>query len=169
MQDVREKLICYIKNNQEKLYRIAFSYTKNEESALDVVQESITKALKNIDKLREEEYVKTWFYRILINEALQYIKRNKRLITCELNEIEDEIEWNDNIDIEGIDIYKHIQSLNEKIRTVIILRFFEDMRIEEIAKITNTNVNTVKSRLYKGLKELKKLILKKEIYNEKSE
>lgn len=163
MQDVREELINYIKNNQEKLYRIAFSYSREEESALDIVQEAITKALKNINKLRKEEYVQTWFYRILINEALQHIKRNKRLIICELEEIENQIVWNDNIDIEGIEIYKHIQSLNEKLRTVIILRFFEDMKIEEIAKITKTNVSTVKSRLYKGLKELKKLIEKKEI------
>ena len=154
----QEKLIEYIKENQEKLYRIAYTYTKNQEKALDVVQESIEKALKNIYQLKEKEYIKTWFYRILINECLQYIKKNKRIITCELQEIENKIEWNDNITTEGIDIYNHIQKLNEKVRTVIILRFFEDMKIEEIATITKTNVNTVKSRLYKGLKELKNLI-----------
>ena len=158
MQNVKEILIDYIENNQEKLYRVAFNYLKNEESALDVVQESIEKALKNIEQLKEKEYIKTWFYRILINECLQYIKKNKRIITCELQEIENKIEWNDNITTEGIDIYNHIQKLNEKVRTVIILRFFEDMKIEEIATITKTNVNTVKSRLYKGLKELKNLI-----------
>ena len=158
MQDVRDRLITYIKNNQEKLYRIAFSYAKNEESALDIVQESIMKALKNINKLREEEYVETWFYRILINESLQYVRKNKRLITCDLKDIEDQIEWNDNLDVDGLELFKLVQSLNEKIRTVIILRFFEDMRIDEIAKITNTNVSTVKSRLYKGLKMLKELI-----------
>ena len=48
--------------------------------------------------------------------------------------------------------------MNEKLKTVIILRFFEDMKISEIAKITKTNESTVKSRLYKGLKELKRLI-----------
>ena len=158
MQNVKEILVDYIENNQEKLYRVAFSYLKNEESALDVVQESIEKALKNIYQLKEKEYIKTWFYRILINECLQYIKKNKRIITCELQEIENKIEWNDNITTEGIDIYNNIQKLNEKVRTVIILRFFEDMKIEEIATITKTNVNTVKSRLYKGLKELKNLI-----------
>lgn len=158
MQDVKEILVDYIKNNQEKLYRVAFSYSKNEEEALDIVQEAITKALKNIGKLKEEKYVKTWFYRILINESLQYIKRNKKLITCELKEIESKLEWNDNITVEGIDIYQKIQSLNEKLQTVIILRFFEDMKIEEIAKVTNTNVNTVKSRLYKALEELKKTV-----------
>ena len=75
MRDVKEVLIDYVKNNQEKLYRIAFSYSKNEEAALDIVQESIVKALKNISSLKEEKYVKTWFFRILINESLQYIKK----------------------------------------------------------------------------------------------
>ena len=125
MQDVKEILIDYVKKNQEKLYRIAFSYSKNEETALDIVQEAITRALKNINKLKNEEYVKTWFYRILINECLQYIKKNKRIITCELQEIENKIVWNDNISIDGIDVYKYVQTLNEKLKTVIILRFFK--------------------------------------------
>ena len=94
----------------------------------------------------------------MINESLQYIKKNKKIITYELEEIEDKIEWNDNITSEEIDVYKYIQSLNEKLKTVIMLRYFEDMKIEEIAKVTKTNENTVKSRLYKGLKELKRLI-----------
>ncbi len=158
MQDAKETLIEYLKNNRDKLYRVAFSYSKNEEAALDIVQEAILKALKNITKLKEVEYVKTWFYRILINECLQYIKKNKRMITCQLQEIEGQIEWNDDISFEGIDVYKHIQDLNEKLKTVIILRFFEDMKIEEIALVTKTNVNTVKSRLYKGLEKLKKSI-----------
>lgn len=158
MQNVKETLINYIKENEDKFYRIAFSYSKNEEAALDIVQESIVKSLNHINKLKNEEYVKTWFYRILINECLQYIKKNKRIITYESQEIENIIEWNDDISINGIDMYKYIQQLNKKLRTVIILRYFEDMKIEEIAKITKTNINTVKSRLYKALEILKKSI-----------
>lgn len=158
MQDAKDVLINYIKDNQEKLYRIAFSYSKNEEASLDIVQEAITKSLKNIKHLKEEKYVKTWFYRILINECLQYIKKNKRTITCDLKEIEDVIEWKDDIISDGIDIYKAIQKLDNKYKTIIILRFFEDLKIEEIAKITKLNISTVKARLYKGLEILKKFI-----------
>lgn len=156
MQDVKETLINYIRDNQDKLYRMAFSYAKNEDAALDIVQEAITKALKNIDKLKEEKHVNTWFYRIVINECLQYIKKNKKMMYCRLQEIENKVDWKDSITYEGIDTYKYVQKLSPKIKTVILLRFFEDKKIEEIAKITNTNVNTVKSRLYKGLKELRK-------------
>lgn len=158
MQDITNRLIEFIEENQDKLYRIAFSYVKNEDLALDIVQESIEKALRNIKTLKHEEYVKTWFYRILINESLGYIRRNKNTILCQVEDLKDDIEWNDNITIEGIDLYNNIGKLKEKLRTVIILRFFEDLKIEEIARITKTSPNTVKSRLYKGLEELKKLI-----------
>lgn len=158
MQEVTDILVEYIKENQNKLYRIAFSYTKEEESALDIVQESIEKALKNIHQLKTTEYVKTWFYRILINESLQYVKKNKKLIMYSIDDLEKDIYWEEDIQKDDIDIYKCVQKLNDKLKTVIILRFFEDMKIEEIAKVTNTNVNTVKSRLYKALEELKKTV-----------
>lgn len=159
----REVLIEYIKENQEKLYRIAYTYTKNQEIALDVVQEAITKSLGNINKLRNEEYVKSWFYRILINEAIKASKNNRYFV--EYNFVENEIHSNsyENEVVEKLDIYKAVQKLNEKLKTVIILRFFEDLKIEEIAYITKTNLNTVKSRLYKGMEEIRKSIERRNI------
>ena len=159
----REVLIEYIKENQEKLYRIAYTYTKNQEIALDVVQEAITKSLGNINKLRNEEYVKSWFYRILINEAIKASKNNRYFV--EYNFVENEIHSNsyENEVVEKLDIYKAVQKLNEKLKTVIILRFFEDLKIEEIAYITKTNLNTVKSRLYKGMEEIRKIIERRNI------
>ena len=154
----QEKLIEYIKENQEKLYRIAYTYTKNQEKALDVVQEAITKSLENINKLRHEEYVKTWFYRILLNEAIKASKNDKTFVDYDSVEKELHINSHENEKKKKIDIYETIQKLNEKLKTVIILRFFENLKIEEIAYITKTNSNTVKSRLYKGMEEIKKEI-----------
>ena len=56
---------------------------------------------------------------------------------------------------EALDLYRAVQSLEPKLRTVIMLRFFEDMKLEEISKVTHTNLSTVKSRLYKGLHVLR--------------
>ena len=151
----QEILVEYIKKNQNSLYKLAFAYTKNQEQALDVVQEAITKALENINKLKHEEYVKTWFYRILINEALRHKKTLKRYIEFELLENELYNKSHEENLIQNLDIYQNIYKLDDKIKTVIILRFFENMKIEEIAFITKTNVSTIKSRLYKGIKELK--------------
>ena len=160
----QEVLIEHIKENQEKLYRIAYTYTKNQETALDVVQEAITKSLENINKLRNEEYVKTWFYRILINEAIKATKSDKNFIEYEsaTNELFSASYENDLV--ENIDIYTIIQKLNQKQKTVIILRFFENLKIEEIAYITKTNANTVKSRLYKGMEEIKKEIGRRSVW-----
>ena len=155
-QVAKDILIAYVKENQEKLYKIAYLYTKNQEVALDVVQEAIAKSLENINKLRKEEFVKTWFYRILINEALQTVRKNKKTIECELQENELHLDSHESSLINNIDIYKSLQKLDDKTRTVIFLRFFENMKIDEISKITKTNANTVKSRLYKGLRKMKK-------------
>lgn len=152
----QEILIEYIKENQDKLYKIAYTYTKDKDLSLDVVQESITKALEHIGSLKHEEYVKTWFYRILINESIKSSRKNKNLEEYELlDNVATDKKYDEEL-IESIDIYKNIQKLNEKLKTVIILRFFENLKIEEIAYITKTNVSTVKSRLYKGMEELKK-------------
>lgn len=151
----QEKLIEYIRTNQSKLYKLAFTYTRNEEMALDVLQEAITKALENINKLRKEEYVNTWFYRILINEAIKSSKKYRSYFELELIENETHVKSDEEKIIANIDMYNIIQSLNDKLKTVIILRFYENMKIEEIAFITKTNISTVKSRLYKAIEEVK--------------
>lgn len=151
----QEKLIEYIRTNQSKLYKLAFTYTRNEEMALDVLQEAITKALENINKLRKEEYVNTWFYRILINEAIKSSKKYRSYFELELIENETHVKSDEEKIIANIDMYNIIQSLNDKLKTVIILRFYENMKIEEIAFITKTNISTVKSRLYKAIEEIK--------------
>ena len=154
-QDAKNILIEYIKNNEDKLYRIAYSYVAQRDAALDIVQEAIIKALENIDKLRVKEYVKTWFYRILINEALMYIKKNKKYVQMECD-IKEELEDFENTSDNNIEIYQNVQKLDDKLKTVIVLRYFENLKLEEISKITNTNLSTVKSRLYKGLEIIKR-------------
>ena len=165
----QEILVEYIKKNEEKLYRIAYTYTKNQENALDVVQEAITKSLENISKLRNEEYVKTWFYRILINEAIKASKNTKSFIDYETITNELSSQSNENELIENIDTFAIIQKLKPKLKTVIILRFFENLKIEEIAYITKTNTNTVKSRLYKAIEDIRKDLEERELPGETGE
>lgn len=143
-------LIEYVRANETRLYRIAYSYVKDEETALDMVQDAIEKAIKKIHTLKYKEYVKTWFYRILVNRCMDNLKRKsvRQEICLEDYLINEE-------DKEYIDIYRSIDKLKPKFRTVIVLRYFENMKLEEIAQITDTNVSTVKTRLYKALKDLK--------------
>ena len=71
----RAILTEYILAHQADFYRLAYSYVKDRDAALDVVQESIVKALTKAGSLREPAYVKTWFYRILVNESITWFRQ----------------------------------------------------------------------------------------------
>lgn len=154
--DIQE-LIDFFKANEEKIYKFAYGYVKNQDNALDLVHESIVKAIQKRNTIREKRYLKTWFYRILINECLSFLrKRNKVLFFEEIKDIEnlgkiDKISDNN----ENIDLYDAIDKLPTKLKTIIMLRFFEDMSLDEISQTIKTNLSTVKSRLYKALEVLK--------------
>ena len=144
----------YIINNNELFYRLAYSYVKNTDDALDVVQESIYKAFSSIDSLKDNSYIKTWFYRIIVNTSLDLLRKRKREVVTDEEYIFDEN--NGECDkYHDIDLKNALDDLPEKYRSIIILRYFEDLKIEEISKVLNENINTVKTRLYKGLKILR--------------
>jgi len=147
---LEKQLEEYVIENKEKHYRIAYSYVKNIDDALDIVQESIFKALVSLNTLRNPEFMKTWFYRILVNCSLDCIRKQKKIITLDNEVLYSHInEFNDTYT--DIDLYKALDGLPDSYRSIIILRFFEDLKIEEIAEILDVNVNTVKTRLYKSL------------------
>lgn len=144
----------FIVENREAHYRLAYSYVRNKENALDIVQDSILKALKSIDRLDGISYLKTWFYRIIVNTSIDFIRKQQRITVMD-NDILDvhlprlEDKFND------LDLQDAISQLPLKYKSLIILRFFEDLIIDEIAVIMDENVNTVKTRLYAALKKLR--------------
>lgn len=156
-----DDIIPFIKENQERFYRFAYRYMKNTDESIEVVQETIVKALEKIHTLRQKEYLKAWFYRILINECITNIRKNKKIVFVEQCY---DVPYNDtDIDkkeIAGI-VFKAIDNLDIKYKTIILLRFYEDMTISDIADVLKININTVKSRLYRALD-----ILKSELKNE---
>ncbi len=131
-------------------YRIAFSYVRSEADAQDIVQESAYKAIYHAAKLKKTEYARTWICRIVINEAVSYLRKRKKeqtepmLIDIPGRETED-----------TTDLKEALERLAPEEKTVIILRFFEDMKLEEIAAVCEESISTVKSRLYRTLKKLK--------------
>lgn len=147
----KELLEKTVLDSQAMMYRIAVSTVRDEQAALDVVQETIVKAYSQIGSLRQPEYIRTWLIRICINEARGWSRRqntrNQR--QTELQDYQGGV--SDPSPIEYSDLFQAVMGLEEKIRTVIILRFFEELKFNEIAAATQTNVNTVKSQVYKGL------------------
>lgn len=155
MENKYEILKEYIVGNQAKFYRLAYSFVLQQEAALDVVQNAIVRALENYQKIRDMSFLATWFYRVLVNECYAYLKSNKRLVLYMPDEMPEESYLEKAYEGYQDEVFLEVVKLPEKIRTVILLRFYEEMSLNEIAIITKTNLNTVKTRLYSGLKKLK--------------
>ncbi|WP_066714544.1 sigma-70 family RNA polymerase sigma factor [Clostridium sp. Marseille-P299] len=139
-----------ILNSYESLYHLAFTYVHNENDAMDIVQDSVYKAIKNASKVKNEAYIKTWIWRIVINSSLDYIRKQKKVVPFE--ECYDAITEDYHKDFDTIDA---LNVLDPKEKSVIILRFFEDKKLNEIADILDVNLNTIKSMLYRSLRKLK--------------
>lgn len=149
-QKIEEQAESLLLNNYEKYYRLAYSYVKNESDALDIVQESAYKALKDLNKLKDQSLLSTWIYRIVINTSIDFLrKRNNETVSIYDLEIPHEDQYQDD------DPKEMIAFLNEEERTIVILKFFEDLKLEEIADALNMNVNTVKTKLYRALKKIR--------------
>jgi RNA polymerase sigma-70 factor (ECF subfamily) len=155
MGDVQE-LVRFVEENQEQFYRIAYTYVKSREDALDIVHTAIVKAMQSYHTLRKPEYARTWFYRILINESISFLRKNKYILSLE--DIPASLPAENPEDVykdEYIDLYAAIEKLSPEMKMIVLLRYFEGMKLDEIAEITSTNVNTVKTRLYRALKHLR--------------
>lgn len=139
----------YLELNSDKLYRLAFIYVKNKDESLDIVQDSIVKAYKNINKLKDIQAMEKWINRILINTALDYLRKSSKLIYSELKNTE-LIENNNSCVMESVD------NLPEDLKTVIILKYFHGYTINEVSEILDMPVSTVKNRLHKALNFLRK-------------
>lgn len=153
-----------IKNNNDH-YRLVYSYVKSKEDALDIIQESILKAFKAIEKQEDLEKLKPWFYRILINSSIDFIRKNKRVNLVDKEVLDQMILVND--DHKDLDLENSLFNLEKKYREIIILKYFKGFTIKEIADILKINENTIKTRLYKGL-NLLKVSMEGEYFNEKN-
>lgn len=153
-----------IKKHKIYLYKTAYSYVKNEADALEILQECTYRAMINIGKLKKINYFKTWIIRIVINCSLDFINNGNTV--CTLN---DEVKLeviNSNISIdEKLDLYNAIDLLRDNYKTVIILKYFNDMTIENISGVMEIPQNTVKTYLRRAKDSLSK-ILKEDYLNE---
>ncbi|MEA4974039.1 RNA polymerase sigma factor SigV [bioreactor metagenome] len=141
----------FVKDNIGNAYRFAFTYMKNQQDAEDVVSESIVKALKSADNVKDMSRLKPWFFKIVSNTALNSIKKNMKIIPFE--NLDDKNSYSDIYNISNL--MELIEQLPKDYLEVITLRYFEDLRIKDIAEVLSINENTIKTRLYKALKILK--------------
>ena len=146
-------LEVYLKANEKRLYRLAYSYMHSDADSKDMLQNAMTKAFTNLSRLKNSEYMDTWFYRILINTCLDQLRRMSRESIYPLEEDTMLQEQEDILLSE--ELHQLLFTLDPKTRTIILLRYFEDRKLEEISDILSLPLSTVKTRLYKGLKDMR--------------
>jgi len=139
---------------QEKLYRIAYSYLKNRDDALDIVSESVYRAYVNLRTLKNPEYFNTWIIRIVINQAINLKNKNQKVILTEdMHFITGKVDRLTTDEI--MDLHAAMDMLDDNQKAVIILKYFEDLTITQVAEIMNRPVGTVKTYLHGALKNLR--------------
>lgn len=144
--------------------RTASAITRNKMNAADAVQETFIRIYKNVGSFDFDKPFEPWLYRILVNECNRILSKNSNTILVDdfiQNNLQGVIEDQRKFE-EYESLYKAIESLDDNNKIPIILKYLKGFKENEIAEILGINVNTIKSRLFKGRQRLKTLIEKLE-------
>lgn len=145
-----------IRLHEKAMYSLAFSVVRNKTDAADVISETIFRAYKNIDTLKDINAFKSWILRIVHNTAVEFVRKNSDIIPFdEIEIVADNSE--DNI-ITTLTLKEAVERLMQPYRTVVVLYYYENLSISQISKITNTTIVTVKQRLSRARKQLRNIL-----------
>lgn len=140
---------------EEEIYRMAFVYVKNQEDALDVVQDVAYQSFKKIHTLKKPEYFKTWLMKITINCSVNIVKKNIKVI-----QLKPEFEGFVGSDDEDIPLSLTLQNLIDTLqkdeKSIVLLRFYQNFTFKEISEVLDIPLGTAKSVLYRALDKLRK-------------
>lgn len=155
MENSRELLVEKILiENYEKYYRLAFSYVHNEADAMDIVQEGACKAMLKWESLEREDFAESWIYRIMLNEIFSMLRKRSREQE-RMTDTDCLEEMPADAPTDSLPLREALDRLPPKDKALVELRYFEDLKLEEIAGILDENLSTVKSRLYRTLQKLR--------------
>ncbi len=147
-----------------ELYHIALVNLKNQHDASDVVSDTVLEAYTSIKKLRDENAFKAWMIRILTvkikRKQREYIKNRDHLTSIDDLEDLDSVEQKKagEINYGGLEIMEEFKKLNEDERLVLSLSVVSGYTSEEIARITGSSANTVRSKAARAKIKLKKML-----------
>lgn len=149
---------------QERLYWHIRKIVINHEDADDVLQNTFIKVWKSIGNFREESSLYTWLYRIATNESLTFISSKKRRSFMPMNDVSEYLMNNLTSDpyFEGDEIQLKLQKailrLPEKQRLVFNLKYFDEMKYEEMSKVLDTSVGALKASFHHAVKKVEEYL-----------
>lgn len=155
-----------VKRYYDLVHSFIYRNTSDYNIAYDITQDVFIKMMKNIDKYQiENGKFKSWLLKIAVNTTKDYFRTNIYKQRTQSYDISNqEIEDTTNVvDIlskkeEAIKIKEAIENLPKLQKEAVILKYYNDLKIKEISYITGENENTIKSRLFNGVKNLKRLL-----------
>ncbi|MEQ9303389.1 MAG: RNA polymerase sigma factor [Marinoscillum sp.] len=153
-----------IKTYQERIYWHIRKMVILHEDADDITQNVFIKVWKNLDKFREDSSLYTWIYRIATNECLSFLRKKKTrhfLSLSNLNEtLTGHLATSDMISGDEVQLalQKALLKLPDKQRMVFNMKYFDDLKFDEIAAITNTSVGALKASYHHAVKKIENFL-----------
>lgn len=153
-----------IKKYQQRIYWHIRKMVVDHDDADDLVQETFIKVYRNLESFRADSQLFTWIYRIATNECLNFLKKKKRRFFLPIGDVEHELmqKIDESPHIEGDEIQKKLQKvllkLPEKQRLVFNMKYFDEMKYEEIADITGTTVGSLKASYHHAVKKIEEFM-----------
>ena len=155
---MREPVQKLVERYQQNLYAAAFNVCKNQMDAEDIVQEAFLQYYTSKKEFDDEQHIRAWLIRVVINKAkncnLTFWKKHK----CSLEDYMETLEFTDT---HSRDLFEEVMKLPEKYRIVIHLFYYEDYSVREIADILKLSESNAKVRLTRG-RTLLRNVLKEE-------
>lgn len=149
---------------QQKIYFHIRRIVIDHDDANDVVQNSFVKAWKGLNNFREDSQLYTWLYRIATNEALTFLKKKKRRLFIPIdsleNQLADKLSNDPLFDANKLElkIQKAILSLPEKQRIVFNMRYYDEIKYEDMSEILDTSVGALKASYHHAMIKVQKYI-----------
>ncbi len=152
-----------VEKYKDKAFSLLLSILHNKYDAEEVLQDSFLKAFNGLKYFRHEAKFSTWFYRIVYNSALSFLKSKRKKqekITDSINEnVGSQIQFEEENKISYNYIYKFIEKLPPRNALIIVLFYLDELSLKEISELLDISVANVKILLYRSRAKLKELIL----------
>ena len=134
------------------MYRLALSIVRNADDAMDVVQESVYKAITGAGAVRDASRIHAWLMTVTQRTAIDSLRSIRHEIVTDEAEMP---ETGVNDTYEDTDLLRAMETLNERERSAVVMRYFEGLKIREVAAALKLNVNSTKTLLRRALAKMK--------------
>lgn len=165
-QSRRRAFESIVQANSEQLYWHIRQMVLNHDDANDILQNTFIKAWTNIDSFQANSKISTWLYRIAINETLTFINKQRNITSIDIDDpdigVGDKLESDPYFDGNETErqLQEAIATLPEKQRMVFNIKYFEEMKYEEISDILGTSVGALKASFHLAVKKIEEFFNK---------